>query len=109
MEARSIGPNSYLQHHLGHFSWRVADEDSDAVGVAGGTVRALKVLAVHALLERLLLRQNNWDLAHRLVQVVLNQHLQGEGQFVSLSLDLLVPTGSLATHSTPGCCRGVRA
>lgn len=79
MEARSVGPNSYLQHHLGHFSWRVADEDSDAVGVAGGTVRALKVFAVHALLERLLLRQNDWDLAHRLVQVVLHQHLQGGG------------------------------
>lgn len=92
MEARSIGPTAYLQHHLGHFSWRVADEDSNAVGLAGGTVGALKVLALHALLERLLLRQNNWHLAYWLAQVVLNKHLQGKGRFVSLLLDLLLPT-----------------
>lgn len=72
MEARSTGPTSYLQHHFGHISRYVADEDSNAVGLGVDRVRARKVLALHALHERMLLRQDNRDLAHRLAQVVLH-------------------------------------
>lgn len=72
MKARATGSTSYLQHYLGHICRYVADKDSNAVGLSGGRVRACKVLALHARLERMLFCQDNWDVAHRLTQVVLH-------------------------------------